>query len=57
MCVEDPATVTDAKARGSVMFKDATIADICDNLNLKSRESKFAQRVRTLSYQELIIPL
>lgn len=27
------------------MFKDGTIADICNNLNLKSRESKFAQRV------------
>jgi predicted neuraminidase len=45
MCVQDPTTTKDAKAVGSVMFKDGTISDICDNLNLKSRESKFAQRV------------
>lgn len=44
-CVEDPVAVQDTKLRESVMFKDGTISDICDNLNLKSRESKFAQRV------------
>ncbi|OAD03553.1 hypothetical protein MUCCIDRAFT_163112 [Mucor lusitanicus CBS 277.49] len=55
MCVEDPTTVTDAKVRGSVMFKDATIADICDNLNLKSRESKFAQRDSTELFQSLYV--
>lgn len=48
MCVEDPTTVTDTQDRGSIMFKDGTISDICDNLNLKSRESKFAQRVCNL---------
>lgn len=48
MCVEDYTTVTDTKVHGSVMFKDGTISDICDNLNLKSRESKFAQRVCNL---------
>lgn len=45
MCVEDPVAVRDNKSRGSVMFKDSVITDICNNLNLKSRESKFAQRV------------
>ncbi|KAL7333681.1 hypothetical protein PS15p_202549 [Mucor circinelloides] len=55
MCVQDPTTVADAKVRGSVMFKDATISDICDNLNLKSRESKFAQRDSTELFQSLYV--
>ncbi|GAN11405.1 hypothetical protein MAM1_0583c10967 [Mucor ambiguus] len=55
MCVEDSTTVMDTKVRGSVMFKDATIADICDNLNLKSRESKFAQRDSTELFQSLYV--
>ncbi|RCH78425.1 DIS3 mitotic control, partial [Rhizopus stolonifer] len=51
MCVQDPTTVKDAQERGSVMFKDRTISDICDNLNHKSRESKFAQRDSTELFQ------
>lgn len=45
MCVDDPMALRDNNNRASVMFNDKTIAEICDNLNLKSRESKFAQRV------------
>lgn len=48
MCVQDPTTTKDANERGSIMFKDSAIWDICENLNLKSRESKFAQRVQHL---------
>jgi DIS3-like exonuclease 1 len=46
MCVNDPTATRDAKERSTIMLKDGTISDICDNLNLKSRESKFAQRVK-----------
>lgn len=49
MCVEDPVAVKDNVSKSSVMFKDKTIAEICDNLNLKSRESKFAQRVTRIT--------
>ncbi|GAA5797114.1 hypothetical protein HPULCUR_002493 [Helicostylum pulchrum] len=55
MCVEDPVTVQDTKLRESIMFKDGTISDICDNLNLKSRESKFAQRDSTELFQSLYV--
>lgn len=44
-CCGDSVAATDVQERGSAMFKDRTISEICDNLNLKSRESKFAQRV------------
>lgn len=40
-CVQDSVDVS-----GSLMYKDSAITDICDNLNRKSRESKFAQRVK-----------
>ncbi|KAG2213959.1 hypothetical protein INT47_001229 [Mucor saturninus] len=53
MCVQDPIAVN--STRGSVMFKDGTIADICNHLNLKSRESKFAQRDSTELFQSLYV--
>lgn len=45
MCVADPTALKDSVIQ-SLMFKDSAITDICENLNRKSRESKFAQRVR-----------
>lgn len=53
MCVQDPIAIQDTNLRESIMFKDGTISAICDNLNLKSRESKFAQRVK----KKMSIPL
>lgn len=40
-CVQDSVDIS-----SSLMYKDSAITDICDNLNRKSRESKFAQRVK-----------
>ncbi|KAI7902436.1 DIS3-like exonuclease 1-like protein [Cokeromyces recurvatus] len=54
-CVQDPTAIKDNHDRGSVMFKDASIASICENLNLKSRESKFAQRDSTELFQSLYV--
>ncbi|KAF7730383.1 DIS3 mitotic control [Apophysomyces ossiformis] len=43
LCVQDEVMLAD-NARGSVMTSDAKITEICENLNRKSRESKFAQK-------------
>ncbi|KAI8373200.1 uncharacterized protein BYT42DRAFT_61558 [Radiomyces spectabilis] len=44
-CCKDYYATSD-QVQGSTSFADKQVSDICDNLNLKSRESKFAQRVR-----------
>ncbi|OBZ91583.1 DIS3-like exonuclease 1 [Choanephora cucurbitarum] len=55
MCVGDPTAMKDVEERGSMMSKARTIADICENLNIKSRESKFAQRDSTELFQSLYV--
>ena len=45
MCVEDEVAILDRQKKGTSMTQDSKVNDICDHLNLKSRESKFAQRV------------
>ena len=45
MCVEDQIAISDRQKKGTSMTQDSKVNDICDHLNLKSRESKFAQRV------------
>ncbi|KAI8382404.1 hypothetical protein BD560DRAFT_386501 [Blakeslea trispora] len=55
MCVQDTTAMRDVQVRGSMMSKARTIADICENLNLKSRESKFAQRDSTELFQSLYV--
>ncbi|KAI9485834.1 MAG: DIS3-like exonuclease 1-like protein [Benjaminiella poitrasii] len=54
-CVQDPTATMDNHERGSLMFKDASVSSICENLNLKSRESKFAQRDSTELFQSLYV--
>ncbi|KAG0164652.1 DIS3 mitotic control [Apophysomyces sp. BC1015] len=54
LCVQDDVVLAD-NARGSVMTLDSKIADICENLNLKSRESKFAQKDSTELFQSLFV--
>ncbi|KAI8334960.1 hypothetical protein BC941DRAFT_430785 [Chlamydoabsidia padenii] len=39
----------------SSIFEDSKVAEICDNLNLKSRESKLAQRDSTELFQSLYV--
>ncbi|KAI8975242.1 hypothetical protein BDF20DRAFT_877587 [Mycotypha africana] len=55
MCVEDPTAIKDREERSTIMLKDAAITEICENLNLKSRESKFAQRDSTELFQSLFV--
>ncbi|OAD80484.1 hypothetical protein PHYBLDRAFT_138042 [Phycomyces blakesleeanus NRRL 1555(-)] len=55
MCVGDSVAVNDANVRGTVMTQDSKIAEICMNLNLKSRESKLAQRDSTELFQSLYV--
>lgn len=45
MCVNDEVALADCGTKISSMTQDNKVSEICDNLNLKSRESKFAQRV------------
>ncbi|KAI7869074.1 hypothetical protein BDF14DRAFT_1880529 [Spinellus fusiger] len=54
MCVQDAVTIADSQ-RGTVMVNSSKIANICSNLNLKSRESKLAQRDSTELFQSLYI--
>ncbi|KAG0768707.1 hypothetical protein G6F62_004029 [Rhizopus arrhizus] len=49
-CVQDSVDIS-----SSLMYKDSAITDICDNLNRKSRESKFAQRDSTELFQSLYV--
>ncbi|CAO3694537.1 unnamed protein product [Rhizopus stolonifer] len=53
-CVQDSTAVKE-NIQGSLMYKDGSITDICDNLNRKSRESKFAQRDSTELFQSLYV--
>ncbi|KAI9024932.1 hypothetical protein CLU79DRAFT_745488 [Phycomyces nitens] len=55
MCVKDSVAVMDTNVRGTVMTQDSKIAEICTNLNLKSRESKLAQRDSTELFQSLYV--
>ncbi|CAO3676226.1 unnamed protein product [Rhizopus microsporus] len=54
MCVGDPTALKNSVVH-SLMFKDSAITDICENLNRKSRESKFAQRDSTELFQSLYV--
>ncbi|KAI9306837.1 hypothetical protein BJ944DRAFT_262892 [Cunninghamella echinulata] len=57
MCIKDATAIESSKLEGttSAMYDDAKVAEICDNLNLKSRESKFAQRDSTELFQSLYV--
>ncbi|CAO3635100.1 unnamed protein product [Cunninghamella echinulata] len=57
MCIKDATAIESSKLEGttSSMYDDNKVAEICDNLNLKSRESKFAQRDSTELFQSLYV--
>ncbi|KAI9323091.1 DIS3-like exonuclease 1-like protein [Dichotomocladium elegans] len=55
LCVQDPVALEDTEGRPSGMTQDAKVAEICERLNLKSRESKFAQRDSTELFQSLYV--
>ncbi|KAI9482525.1 hypothetical protein BDB00DRAFT_857485 [Zychaea mexicana] len=55
MCVEDQVAIADRQNKGTSMTQDGKVNDICDHLNLKSRESKFAQRDSTELFQSLYV--
>ncbi|KAI8061570.1 DIS3-like exonuclease 1-like protein [Gongronella butleri] len=55
MAINDPTAVAADAGAASSMYQNLKIADICDNLNLKSRESKFAQRDSTELFQALYV--
>ncbi|KAG2219093.1 hypothetical protein INT45_005824 [Circinella minor] len=55
MCVEDEVAILDRQKKGTSMTQDSKVNDICDHLNLKSRESKFAQRDSTELFQSLYV--
>ncbi|SAL95988.1 hypothetical protein [Absidia glauca] len=56
-CVMDKSALeqNDALNGPSATFEDGKVAEICDNLNLKSRESKLAQRDSTELFQSLYV--
>ncbi|KAI9280073.1 hypothetical protein BY458DRAFT_501294 [Sporodiniella umbellata] len=54
LCVQDPTARAEKNER-SVLDKDGAITEICENLNRKSRESKFAQRDSTELFQSLYV--
>ncbi|KAI9270522.1 hypothetical protein BDA99DRAFT_502004 [Phascolomyces articulosus] len=55
MCVQDDVAISDRQNKGTSMTEDSKVNDICDHLNLKSRESKFAQRDSTELFQSLYV--
>ncbi|CDH51568.1 dis3-like exonuclease 1 [Lichtheimia corymbifera JMRC:FSU:9682] len=55
MCVNDEVALADCGTKISSMTQDNKVSEICDNLNLKSRESKFAQRDSTELFQSLYV--
>ncbi|CAO3630679.1 unnamed protein product [Cunninghamella blakesleeana] len=57
MCIKDVTAMESSKLEGttSSMYEDTKVTEICDNLNLKSRESKFAQRDSTELFQSLYV--
>ncbi|KAI8980354.1 hypothetical protein BDB01DRAFT_797508 [Pilobolus umbonatus] len=55
LCVEDPVAKRDQVKNKAILYRDNTVSDICDHLNMKSRESKFAQRDSTELFQSLYV--
>ncbi|CAO3597052.1 unnamed protein product [Absidia cylindrospora] len=58
MCVMDPTAMAQQKelnGLSSSALQDGKVTEICDNLNLKSRESKLAQRDSTELFQSLYV--
>ncbi|KAI8147933.1 hypothetical protein BJV82DRAFT_311773 [Fennellomyces sp. T-0311] len=53
MCVEDSVALADCQSKSTGMIQDGKVNEICDHLNLKSRESKFAQRDSTELFQKI----